>query len=63
MGKSLHLRVVAEGVETAEQLAFLQDQQCPEGQDYYFSKPVAAQDFTRLLGGDAVRKAPPLRPI
>src|SRR5207344_2458265 len=38
MGKSLHLRVVAEGVETAEQLAFLQDQQCPEGQGYYFSK-------------------------
>jgi predicted signal transduction protein with EAL and GGDEF domain len=50
MGKSLHMRVVAEGVETAEQLAFLKEQQCPEGQGYHFSYPVAAGEFTRLLG-------------
>ena len=42
MGKSLHMRVVAEGVETREQLAFLQEQSCPEGQGYYFSQPVIA---------------------
>ena len=40
MGKSLHMRVVAEGVETREQLAFLREQSCPEGQGYYFSRPV-----------------------
>jgi len=61
MGKSLHLRVVAEGVETAEQLAFLQERQCPEGQGHYFSKPVVAADFTRLLGGEIVNAVPGLR--
>jgi diguanylate cyclase (GGDEF)-like protein/PAS domain S-box-containing protein len=50
MGKSLHMRVVAEGVETREQLAFLQEQGCPEGQGFYFSKPVAAGELTQLLG-------------
>jgi diguanylate cyclase (GGDEF)-like protein/PAS domain S-box-containing protein len=50
MGKSLHMRVVAEGVETQEQLAFLQQQSCPEGQGYYFSHPVVAEEFTQLLG-------------
>ena len=33
-----------------EQLAFLRDQSCPEAQGYYFSRPVAAADFTLLLG-------------
>ena len=45
-----HLQVVAEGVETREQLAFLQDQSCPEGQGYYFSQPVAAGECGQLLG-------------
>ncbi len=49
MGKSLGHRVVAEGVETREQLAFLQAQQCGEGQGYYFSRPVVAEQFVRLL--------------
>jgi diguanylate cyclase (GGDEF)-like protein/PAS domain S-box-containing protein len=40
MGQSLHLTVVAEGVENAEQLKFLQAYHCAEGQGYYFSKPV-----------------------
>jgi diguanylate cyclase (GGDEF)-like protein len=40
LGQSLHLRVVAEGVETAEQLKFLQSYDCAEGQGYYFSRPV-----------------------
>ena len=45
MGKSLHMGVVAEGVETREQLAFLREQSCPEGQGYYFSRPVVAENF------------------
>ena len=51
MGKSLHLQVVAEGVETPEQLAFLREHSCPEGQGYYFSPPMAAEDLTLLLRG------------
>jgi diguanylate cyclase (GGDEF)-like protein/PAS domain S-box-containing protein len=49
MGKSLKHRVIAEGVETLEQLAFLQANGCDEGQGYYFSRPVAAQQFAMLL--------------
>jgi diguanylate cyclase (GGDEF)-like protein len=52
MGKSFGLRVIAEGVETREQLQALQAQQCAEGQGYYFQKPVAASEFVRLLGSD-----------
>jgi EAL domain-containing protein (putative c-di-GMP-specific phosphodiesterase class I) len=49
MGRSLKLRVVAEGVETQEQLAFLQAHECDEAQGYYFSRPVPAGEFAKLL--------------
>jgi EAL domain-containing protein (putative c-di-GMP-specific phosphodiesterase class I) len=49
MGKNLRLSVVAEGVETQEQLAFLQAHHCAEGQGFLFSRPVAAAQFTHLL--------------
>ncbi len=49
MGKTLSLTVVAEGVETPEQQAFLSERLCDEMQGYYFSTPVAAQDFAELL--------------
>ncbi len=49
MGKSLKHRVIAEGVETIEQLAFLQAHGCDEGQGYYFSRPVVAKQFAKLL--------------
>jgi diguanylate cyclase len=49
MGKNLHMRVVAEGVETREQLAFLQNRECPFGQGYYFSQPLTGQACTQLL--------------
>jgi EAL domain-containing protein (putative c-di-GMP-specific phosphodiesterase class I) len=49
MGRSLNLRVVAEGVETQEELAFLQAHLCDEAQGYYFSKPVPAEAFATLL--------------
>ncbi len=49
MGQSLHLRVIAEGVETAEDLAFLKKHDCDEAQGFYFSKPVPAGQFAKLL--------------
>jgi len=49
MSKSLRHRVIAEGVETIEQLAFLQAHGCDEGQGYYFSRPVGAEQFAKLL--------------
>jgi diguanylate cyclase (GGDEF)-like protein/PAS domain S-box-containing protein len=49
MGRSLNLRVVAEGVETVEELAFLQTQHCEEAQGYFFSRPVPPAEFARLL--------------
>jgi len=49
MGKSLHMRVVAEGVETPEQLQFLREHSCPFAQGYYFSPSVVAGEFTQLL--------------
>jgi EAL domain-containing protein (putative c-di-GMP-specific phosphodiesterase class I) len=49
MGRSLNLRVVAEGVETYEELAFLQAHRCDEAQGYYFSRPVVPEQFAKLL--------------
>jgi EAL domain-containing protein (putative c-di-GMP-specific phosphodiesterase class I) len=49
MGKSLKHLVVAEGIETQEQRAFLQAQHCAEGQGYLFSRPLAAAQFAHLL--------------
>ena len=49
MGRSLELRVIAEGVETKEELAFLQANQCEEAQGYYFSRPLLPDQFARLL--------------
>jgi diguanylate cyclase (GGDEF)-like protein len=49
MGKSLKLRIIAEGIETRDQLAFLQSEDCAEGQGYLFSRPLAAEPFARML--------------
>ena len=49
MGRSLKQRVIAEGVETGEQLAFLQAQHCEEGQGFHFSRPLPADQFGALL--------------
>jgi diguanylate cyclase (GGDEF)-like protein len=46
---SLGLKVVAEGVETPEQLAFLRDRGCDEFQGYLCSRPVAVEEWARLL--------------
>jgi diguanylate cyclase (GGDEF)-like protein/PAS domain S-box-containing protein len=57
MGKSLQMRVVAEGVETREQLEILQQHGCPQGQGYYFCRPVPAEEFGHLLESDTVAAA------
>jgi diguanylate cyclase (GGDEF)-like protein/PAS domain S-box-containing protein len=49
MAKSLKQSVIAEGVETIEQLAFLRAHGCDEGQGHYFSRPAAAHQVARLL--------------
>ena len=49
MANSLHLNVLAEGIETEEQLTFLRAQGCNEIQGYSFSKPLTAEDFEQLL--------------
>jgi diguanylate cyclase (GGDEF)-like protein/PAS domain S-box-containing protein len=49
MGHGLRLKVIAEGVETAEQLAFLKQRECDEIQGYYFSKPLAAAEFSKFV--------------
>ncbi len=50
LGRNLRLNIVAEGVETKEQLVFLRSQSCNELQGYYYSRPLDAESFTRLLG-------------
>jgi diguanylate cyclase (GGDEF)-like protein len=49
MGRSLNLRVVAEGVETQNEVAFLQARQCDEAQGFYFSRAVPSELFAKLL--------------
>ncbi len=49
LGQSLNLNVIAEGVETAEQLALLKQYGCDEVQGYFFSKPVPHNELERLL--------------
>jgi diguanylate cyclase (GGDEF)-like protein/PAS domain S-box-containing protein len=49
IGRSLNQRVIAEGVETREQLNFLQRHGCSEGQGYFFSHPVAAEQAVELF--------------
>jgi len=53
MAHSLNLSVLAEGVETEGQLAKLREEGCDEVQGYLFSRPVCAEDFEKLLKGDA----------
>ena len=52
MAKNLRLDVVAEGVETLEQVALLKRLQCRYAQGYYFSRPLAPKDIGELLTED-----------
>lgn len=59
MGKNLNQKVIAEGVETEQQLAFLKTRNCDEAQGYLFSYPLTATDFGQfLLGGAALSTQP-----
>jgi len=49
MARSLQLKVVAEGVETVEQVEFLQMNNCDEIQGYYFSRPLPVEQFEKLF--------------
>jgi EAL domain-containing protein (putative c-di-GMP-specific phosphodiesterase class I) len=57
MAHSLKLEVVAEGVESAEQLAFLQQHGCDLVQGFLFSRPVSAADLSALLASQQRRTA------
>ena len=49
LGHQLNLKVIAEGVETEQQLAFLRDNNCDEMQGYHFSRPVSAAEIETLF--------------
>jgi diguanylate cyclase (GGDEF)-like protein/PAS domain S-box-containing protein len=54
MAKNLQLDVIAEGVETVEQLTALKKLQCKYGQGYYFSRPISAEEAEALLADHPV---------
>jgi EAL domain-containing protein (putative c-di-GMP-specific phosphodiesterase class I) len=49
MGKNLGLKVVAEGIESQQQLDFLRSRDCHYGQGRLFGEPMSAEDFLKLL--------------
>ena len=62
MGKALGMTVIAEGVETVEQEAFLRSHACDEMQGFLFSKPLPAREMANLLRAEAQIASPPLQP-
>lgn len=59
IARSLRLRVIAQGVETEEQLTFLRRRRCDAAQGNYFSRPVAAESLPEVI----VRRPSPLRAV
>ena len=55
MAKTLNLKTVAEGVETADHLKLLQDFDCDQYQGYFFSRPVEAAEFEELMKKNATQ--------
>jgi diguanylate cyclase (GGDEF)-like protein len=56
LGHALHLKVIAEGVETERQLGFLRRHGCDEVQGFFYGEPVAPESYARLLQNAAKRK-------
>ncbi len=54
MAKAMHIRTLAEGVETKEQLDFLRERGCQYIQGFYFSKPLSTEDFSEYLVGNKI---------
>jgi diguanylate cyclase (GGDEF)-like protein/PAS domain S-box-containing protein len=52
MGRALEMEVVAEGIETSEQVADLRELGCPLGQGYLFARPLPPEEIDSLLGAD-----------
>jgi len=61
LAKNLGLSLVAEGIETADQLALLLAMDCGEGQGYYFSKPLEASGVLEYLRGQKIAQVVPIR--
>ncbi len=59
MARSLRIKVIAEGVETQEQMDFLRSLNCDEVQGYLMSRPMPAEAFTKLL--QSGRRLSPMR--
>ncbi len=59
LARTLQLTVIAEGVETESQLAFLRENGCNEAQGYWYSRPVSAGEFVKLLGNGNAFEAKP----
>jgi diguanylate cyclase (GGDEF)-like protein len=62
MARALDLMIIAEGVETREQEAFLRERGCDEMQGFLFSRPVVADDLASLLQFTPRTTSPPLQP-
>jgi diguanylate cyclase (GGDEF)-like protein len=58
MGKGLGFQVVAEGIETQEQWQYLREQNCVEGQGFYFSPAIDAENLAHVLAGDGALALP-----
>jgi len=54
LGESLNMKIVAEGVETAEQLAFLEGEGCRYIQGFLFYKPLTADEVGSVLSTEAI---------
>jgi PAS domain S-box-containing protein/diguanylate cyclase (GGDEF)-like protein len=61
LAHGLKLGLVAEGIETVEQRDFLRDQGCTTGQGYFFSLPLAAEDFAWMIENDVTLPTGPPR--